>query len=555
MGSGPQGPQGSQGPQGPLGPVGPQGPPGDIQVNPSNLTSITAELSNQNAFLNNLAGSIIQNQTVANVISENVVKNITGINSSFISNLASNNILQTNVSNKIASNDTLAQNIASNLQPTQLNQLSDALGDPNGTFMSQLSHYITNTPSLAIQIKGDPGNIGNPNTVKAAVQPFTLWCDYNTTNGISQGTYCETPTHGTRGNYLRLSNDNIDRISNTSNMLFEMYGDSSILKSNKFQIIKNDQNRITDNGPNTVTFKNISDTSGNTVAGNMVFDAAGGFHQFKGKQVCVTDNWCFQQDPLNGNLILVNNGNKTANVIIGNGNGLEIDGNSKFNSDISVTGKLRGTNGLNIDDNLYVNGSTKFNGNVGFNNKIQGNGGTLTIDDKLNITGSTRFNNDVNITGSIRGTNGRLSINDNLTVTGSSQFNNTVDISDKLNVNNVAINGALRGQNGSLRLDDGLNVSGSTRFYNNVGINGKLQGQNGALTIDDKLNVTNGADINGKPVFHQPLKIDVGEGTNIVDGWYQFGSKFGGCLDNGSNNQNCDWGNDRKVFQIQKTPR
>jgi hypothetical protein len=141
------GPIGLQGPQGPLGPKGEKGDPGSVAFKTEDMDTISTNLSTNNDFLTGLSSKIAVNPTLASSVGGSIVNNAT--TKSLIG--------------------------------------ADIVG--RDAFKTDIANLLTSNPTYRAKIKGDPGNLGDANAVKTALENKTVWCADGTT-----ATTCNVPT-------------------------------------------------------------------------------------------------------------------------------------------------------------------------------------------------------------------------------------------------------------------------------------------------------------------------------------------------------------------------
>ena len=145
------GPIGLQGPQGPLGPKGEKGDPGSVAFQSSDMDTISTNLSTNNDFLTGLSSRIAVNPTLASSVGGSIVNNAT--TKSLIG--------------------------------------ADIVG--RDAFKTDIANLLTSNPTYRAKIKGDPGNLGDANAVKTALENRTVWCaDGSVTCNVPTGKTFET---------------------------------------------------------------------------------------------------------------------------------------------------------------------------------------------------------------------------------------------------------------------------------------------------------------------------------------------------------------------------
>jgi hypothetical protein len=144
------GPIGLQGPQGPLGPKGEKGDPGSVAFQSSDMDTISTNLSTNNDFLTGLSSKIAVNPTLASSVGGSIVNNAT--TKSLIG--------------------------------------ADIVG--RDAFKTDIANLLTSNATYKARIKGDPGNLGDANAVKTALENRTVWCADGST-----ATTCNVPDNKT----------------------------------------------------------------------------------------------------------------------------------------------------------------------------------------------------------------------------------------------------------------------------------------------------------------------------------------------------------------------
>jgi len=151
--TGTMGPIGLTGTMGPIGLKGDTGLQGIAGVSPSASDVASSLLAKGNTFINALGSNIVSS--------------------------ASGSQFANNVANVIATGDTAAPF-------TKL--IYDQLSDQNNTFITNLAGTLASNPTYQQMLQGPPGDITNPESLKSALKPKTMWCS-NGTFGNMDGNF------------------------------------------------------------------------------------------------------------------------------------------------------------------------------------------------------------------------------------------------------------------------------------------------------------------------------------------------------------------------------
>ena len=275
--SGIQGPQGPTGPTGPQGPLGPTGPKGD--TGPAGLPGPTGPAGP--------AGNVAFQGTDLDSIS---------------TNLAANNNFLDGLSTKISLNSTLASSIGDSISSNATTRSligADIVG--RDAFQTAIADILSSNATYKARLKGEPGNLGDPNTVKIALENKTVWCADGTT-----ATTCNIPfgrsITTSSGNFIT-SNGNFI----TSNGNFITTSGNFITSNGNFITTSGDvrsKNLRVSNAVYTNTICNKDDTG--------CFGVGAGTATFKHMYANNPDQADYTEVKIGGNGVLFRNGSTRA---------------------------------------------------------------------------------------------------------------------------------------------------------------------------------------------------------------------------------------------------
>jgi hypothetical protein len=180
MGQAQPGPQGQQGPQGPKGPQGPQGQQGQQgPQGPVGFTKWTELTQDQKTELANTLKTFPELKGPKGDKGDKGDQGNPGVSNpqEVADLLKGDNTFMSSLGNKVAINAGLSASVATAINANQTVQtsLTTKLTE-NTTFGNVIANLLTTNNTYKNRLKGEPGNIGDENALKTALQPKTLWC-------------------------------------------------------------------------------------------------------------------------------------------------------------------------------------------------------------------------------------------------------------------------------------------------------------------------------------------------------------------------------------------
>jgi hypothetical protein len=178
MGQGSSGPQGERGLQGPKGDIGPKGDKGETVWSSLNTTEKEEIMAKLKTYAE-LKGPKGDKGDQGPPGDPTEVAKLATINNAFMQSLGTN---------IVANATTLSENVAKALTDdvVRRNTLVDAV-HIKPTFQDAIADKLSSNATYRARIKGDPGDAANPESLKLALKPQTMWC--------ADGDFCEAPAN------------------------------------------------------------------------------------------------------------------------------------------------------------------------------------------------------------------------------------------------------------------------------------------------------------------------------------------------------------------------